>query len=192
MPNIVKLLISEEHNLANPVHFTFETDGSSGTLSSSTFYDKQYRYPLNEQQVQRILAYAQEIDLVGKLEKGRGFVSRDYYVLTFDDATSITSTCGGYEMTAFLKQLKEELGEPVNKAEIEKDLQELKRRAEPHDRTPWDCECGETGITGSFCSSCGKPRTPIKTGIEPWYCKCGTSGNTGIFCCNCGEKCPQR
>ena len=59
--------------------------------------------------MQRILNYAQEIDLVGKLEKGRGFVSRDYYVLTFDDGSNLTSTCGGYEMTEFLKQFKEEL-----------------------------------------------------------------------------------
>ena len=59
--------------------------------------------------MQRILDYAQKIDLVGKLEKGRGFVSRDYYVLTFDDGSNLTSTCGGYEMTEFLKQFKEDL-----------------------------------------------------------------------------------
>ena len=128
MPNIVKMLISEEHNLSNPVNFAFETDGNGGTLGSGgKFYEKQYRYALDEQQVQRILDYAQEIDLVGKLEKGRGFISRDYYVLTFDDGSNLTSTCGGYEMTEFLKQLKSELGEPVNKVELEKQAEQDKK-----------------------------------------------------------------
>lgn len=187
MPNIVKMLISEEHNLSNPVNFAFETDGNGGTLGSGgKFYEKQYRYALDEQQVQRILDYAQEIDLVGKLEKGRGFVSRDYYVLTFDDGSNLTSTCGGYEMTEFLKQLKSELGEPVNKAELEKQAEELAKRAAPHDRSTWNCACGKMFLTGNFCSECGASRPPKVAEVEPWDCLCGMDGNTGKYCCNCG------
>ena len=192
MPNIVKMLLSEEHNLSNPVYFTFENDGNGGTLGTcGKFYEWQYRYALSELQVQRILDYALEIDLVGKLEKGRGFISRDYYVLTFDDGTDLTSTCGGYEMTDFLKQLKEELGEPVNKAELEKKAEELAKRAAPHDRTKWNCNCGKTDLTGNFCSECGSARPPKKAEVKPWDCRCGTKANTDVFCHNCGGVYPD-
>ena len=90
MPNTVKLEITEAHNPYRTDKFVFETDGSVGKL-----YAGSSLYPLDEQQVQRILSFAQQTDLAGKLRYHMGLISRDYYVLTFDDATSITSTGEG-------------------------------------------------------------------------------------------------
>ena len=107
-------------------------------------------------------------------------------MLTFDDGSNLTSTCGGYEMTEFLKQFKEELGEPVNKAELEKQAEEFAERAAPHDRSTWNCACGKMFLTGNFCSECGASRPPKVAEVEPWDCLCGMDGNTGKYCCNCG------
>lgn len=51
----------------------------------------------------------------------------------------------------------------------------------------WDCSCGQTGITGNFCSNCGakKPEPELP---ETWDCSCGQTGITGNFCGNCGKK----
>jgi len=46
----------------------------------------------------------------------------------------------------------------------------------------WDCVCGQKGITGKFCSNCGQPKP------ETWDCACGQKGNTGKFCSNCGQQ----
>ena len=54
----------------------------------------------------------------------------------------------------------------------------------------WDCSCGQTGITGNFCSNCGakKPEPALP---ETWDCSCGQTGITGNFCSNCGAKKPE-
>jgi len=52
----------------------------------------------------------------------------------------------------------------------------------------WTCSCGQSGNTGKFCSSCGKPKP------EPaaaWTCSCGQTGNTGKFCSSCGKPKPE-
>ena len=96
------------------------------SLGNCYIYENgEYIYPLSEEQVQKILAYAQETDLAGKLRKGMGFLSRESYTLEFDDGTTIRSTNGGYETINLFRQMKNELGEPVNKAEVEKKLEEL-------------------------------------------------------------------
>lgn len=48
----------------------------------------------------------------------------------------------------------------------------------------WNCACGQTGITGNFCSNCGAKRPESDT----WDCECGQTGNKGNFCSNCGKK----
>lgn len=48
----------------------------------------------------------------------------------------------------------------------------------------WDCECGNKGIKGRFCSNCGKKKTEKVT----WDCECGQKNLTGNFCSNCGKK----
>ncbi|MGM9572510.1 MAG: SPFH domain-containing protein [bacterium] len=47
----------------------------------------------------------------------------------------------------------------------------------------WICSCGQSGNTGKFCQSCGKPQQ----NAGGWTCSCGQSGNTGKFCQNCGK-----
>jgi hypothetical protein len=57
---------------------------------------------------------------------------------------------------------------------------------QPITPTGWNCSCGEQGIKGNFCSSCGtkKPETP-----QGWSCiKCNTPNDKGNFCSSCGEK----
>lgn len=51
----------------------------------------------------------------------------------------------------------------------------------------WDCSCGQTGMTGNFCSNCGakKPEPAVPA---TWDCSCGQTGITGNFCGNCGKK----
>ncbi len=181
MPDIVKIEYVNESAFPVLERFCFETNGGKGTLKNG-----EYIYPLSEEQVQKILAYAQETDLAGKLRKGMGFLSRESYTLEFDDGTTIRSTNGGYETINLFRQMKNELGEPVNKAEVEKKLEELARRAAPHDRTKWNCGCGMTGLSGNFCSECGAARPPKISEVEPWDCKCGMNENTGKYCCNCG------
>lgn len=48
----------------------------------------------------------------------------------------------------------------------------------------WTCTCGQTGLTGNFCSMCGAKRPSADT----WDCECGNKGITGNFCSNCGKK----
>lgn len=52
----------------------------------------------------------------------------------------------------------------------------------------WDCSCGQTRITGNFCSNCGAKK-PVK--MIGWNCGCGQTGITGNFCSNCGSKKPS-
>ena len=53
----------------------------------------------------------------------------------------------------------------------------------------WNCTCGQSGITGNFCSNCGSKRpAPVAAG---WDCSCGQKGVTGNFCSNCGAKKPE-
>lgn len=49
----------------------------------------------------------------------------------------------------------------------------------------WNCDCGQTGLIGNFCNSCGSKK--IK---EPntWNCGCGAVALDGNFCSNCGKK----
>lgn len=54
----------------------------------------------------------------------------------------------------------------------------------------WDCSCGQTGITGNFCSNCGAKK-PEPTSPATWDCSCGQTGITGNFCSNCGAKKPE-
>ena len=54
----------------------------------------------------------------------------------------------------------------------------------------WTCACGQTGNTGKFCMSCGKPKE-MPPAREIWDCTCGQKGNTGKFCMNCGAPKPQ-
>ena len=42
----------------------------------------------------------------------------------------------------------------------------------------WTCSCGQSGNTGRFCTSCGKPKPEAPT---VWVCSCGTK-NSGKFC----------
>ena len=56
----------------------------------------------------------------------------------------------------------------------------------------WTCSCGQSGNTGRFCTSCGKPKPEAPT---VWVCSCGAH-NTGKFCSECGKprpaaKCPN-
>ncbi len=51
----------------------------------------------------------------------------------------------------------------------------------------WDCQCGNKGITGKFCSQCGAKQPNIET----WDCQCGNKGITGKFCSECGAKRPD-
>jgi len=54
----------------------------------------------------------------------------------------------------------------------------------------WNCSCGQTGITGKFCSECGSKRPePVTAGV--WDCTCGNKGITGKFCSECGAKRPE-
>jgi membrane protease subunit (stomatin/prohibitin family) len=50
----------------------------------------------------------------------------------------------------------------------------------------WDCECGQKGNTGKFCSACGKAK-PADPGF--WTCSCGAK-NKGRFCSECGSPKP--
>lgn len=52
---------------------------------------------------------------------------------------------------------------------------------------PWNCSCGQKGVSGNFCSNCGAKR-PEKP--NTWDCVCGQKGITGNFCSNCGAKRP--
>ena len=54
----------------------------------------------------------------------------------------------------------------------------------------WDCECGNRGITGNFCSNCGRPR-PKPAEPDTWDCLCGNKGIRGNFCSNCGRPRPK-
>ena len=54
----------------------------------------------------------------------------------------------------------------------------------------WDCECGNRGITGNFCSNCGRPR-PKPAEPDTWDCICGNKGIRGNFCSNCGRPRPK-
>ena len=54
----------------------------------------------------------------------------------------------------------------------------------------WDCECGNRGITGNFCSNCGRPR-PKPAEPDTWDCVCGNKGIRGNFCSNCGRPRPK-
>ena len=182
MPNIVKLEITESHNPYRTDKFVFETDGCKGKL-----YDGPYLYPLDEQQVQTILSFAQQTDLAGKLRYHMGLISRDYYVLTFDDGTSITSTGGGLEMTKLLRQLASELGEPVNKDRTENERKERCIINGPNDIMARMCESGK--MIGGICS---EPQAPEKSEIKPWDCPCcGMTGITDVFCHNCGMTMPK-
>ena len=51
----------------------------------------------------------------------------------------------------------------------------------------WDCECGEKGIAGAFCSNCGGKR-PMPVQMGTWNCACGMKGISANFCPNCGSK----
>lgn len=55
----------------------------------------------------------------------------------------------------------------------------------------WTCSCGQTGITGKFCSNCGKERVAEPISSLMWDCKCGAKGITGNFCTVCGSKRPS-
>lgn len=55
----------------------------------------------------------------------------------------------------------------------------------------WNCSCGQTGITGRFCSNCGKERTAESSTNLTWNCKCGAKGISGNFCTVCGSKRPS-
>lgn len=55
----------------------------------------------------------------------------------------------------------------------------------------WTCSCGQTGITGRFCSNCGKERATEPVSSLIWNCKCGAKGMTGNFCTMCGSKRPS-
>lgn len=68
-----------------------------------------------------------------------------------------------------------------------KNDQEAQVQAQVHENNGWNCECGNTGNTGKFCSNCGKTQPQATT----WDCACGQSGNTGKFCSNCGKAEPQ-
>lgn len=46
----------------------------------------------------------------------------------------------------------------------------------------WNCECGNTNISGNFCNTCGNKKT------ETWDCTCGYKSVVGNFCNNCGLK----
>jgi membrane protease subunit (stomatin/prohibitin family) len=50
----------------------------------------------------------------------------------------------------------------------------------------WNCECGQKGNTGKFCSACGKAK-PADPGF--WTCSCGAK-NKGRFCSECGSPKP--
>ena len=54
----------------------------------------------------------------------------------------------------------------------------------------WDCDCGQRGITGNFCSNCGAKRPAPAASADTWDCACGEKGITGNFCSNCGAKKP--
>lgn len=54
----------------------------------------------------------------------------------------------------------------------------------------WTCSCGQTGNTGKFCMSCGKPKE-MPPAAKTWDCACGQKENTGKFCMNCGAPKPQ-
>jgi membrane protease subunit (stomatin/prohibitin family) len=69
-------------------------------------------------------------------------------------------------------------------------MQQQAMQAAPAQSAPangWTCSCGQTGITGAFCTNCGakKPEAP-QTG---WTCSCGAV-NKGKFCSECGAKKP--
>lgn len=51
----------------------------------------------------------------------------------------------------------------------------------------WNCSCGESEISGNFCSNCGSKKLVIST----WNCACGEKGIIGNFCSNCGNKKPE-
>ena len=55
----------------------------------------------------------------------------------------------------------------------------------------WDCECGQKGIAGNFCSNCGRKRPERIASSQTWDCACGQKGITGNFCPNCGAKRPD-
>ena len=50
----------------------------------------------------------------------------------------------------------------------------------------WTCSCGQSGNTGRFCTSCGKPKPEAPT---VWVCSCGAK-NSGKFCSECGKPKP--
>lgn len=58
------------------------------------------------------------------------------------------------------------------------------------DSNGWNCACGQTGITGNFCSNCGAKK-PQPTAADTWNCACGQTGITGNFCSNCGSRRPE-
>lgn len=116
-----------------------------------------------------------------------GLISRDYYVLTFDDGTSITSTGGGLDMTKLLVQMLSELGGTVNNEEAGKQQAEPHIINGPNDIMARMCENG--WIIGGFRS---EPKPPEKAEVEPWDCPCcGMAGITDVFCHNCGMTMPK-
>lgn len=54
----------------------------------------------------------------------------------------------------------------------------------------WDCACGQKGVQGIFCGSCGAKKPEPPTPDNTWKCACGTD-NTGNFCMGCGAKKPD-
>ncbi len=56
----------------------------------------------------------------------------------------------------------------------------------PAPANSWICTCGAS-VTGNFCSNCGAQKpAPVGT----WDCACGKKGITGNFCSNCGAQKP--
>lgn len=53
----------------------------------------------------------------------------------------------------------------------------------------WDCVCGQKGIVGNFCFSCGAKRS-MPNELKSWDCACGQKGITTKFCSHCGAKQP--
>ena len=74
----------------------------------------------------------------------------------------------------------------------------LYQMAAEQNQDRWDCACGRTGNTGSFCGGCGAPRPQPQPQSAPpeepvsadsWICACGTRVQ-GNFCPQCGAPRP--
>ena len=64
-------------------------------------------------------------------------------------------------------------------------------RPEPKPDNTWDCECGNKRIIGMFCNMCGAKRPEPKK-ADTWDCECGNKGIIGMFCNMCGAKRPEQ